>query len=509
MWGMNYHRPSDSVVGLSIDGTLFALDRTTGAPTAAPLQLPCSPAKGNDTVRPPAWAVRLGDAQTDAAFGKLDNGRSVFSTIVDVVFGGGFCVSNFFSVDPNTGLVHVAATAADALDGAEDGVSEHGALYLLDIVPSNRTGRGPREPGPGEEEEEEGGQPGHPSTIRLLDSFLFPGGTGSTPTMNADSTRMFVSDDNHNVIALTPHLDLLWSVNVGDQVAASVAVAPDGDIYAVTKTHVIKLRETSPRSGAVVWRADLSTAFPGWTTVNALTPTITANGVAVSVGAVVNVGTPWRKDGKSAQLLLKVGVGLLDRQTGSLRYFAEGREESIAVMVVGSDGAYYTAGSPVRRAISLGLWGTSRLPPLVGGISRYKPIRLDVLLRDAACAAAARAQSVRAWTHAGAGAGAATVSAATTRASAIAEARQVAALVQQALGAWHAHQGELRVHGPRGPLAQRHPLPLADGAVATRVHTLLQQAAGALVPVAGQDLPGVQALLAAAGSLDQVCEMFE
>jgi hypothetical protein len=264
----------------------------------------------NTLAFPPHPQVRLGDAQTDAAFGKLDNGRSVFSTIVDVVFGGGFCVSNFFSVDPNTGLVHVAATAADALDGAEDGVSEHGALYLLDIVPSNRTGRGPREPGPeGEEEkEEEGGQPGHPSTIRLLDSFLFPGGTGSTPTMNADSTRMFVSDDNHNVIALTPHLDLLWSVNVGDQVAASVAVAPDGDIYAVTKTHVIKLRETSPRSGAVVWRADLSTAFPGWTTVNALTPTITANGVAVSVGAVVNVGTPWRKDGKSAQLLLKVRV---------------------------------------------------------------------------------------------------------------------------------------------------------------------------------------------------------
>ena len=32
----------------------------------------------------------------------------------------------------------------------------------------------------------------------------------------------------------------------------------------------------------------------------------------------------------------QVGVGLLDRETGSLRYFAEGREESIAVMVVGA-----------------------------------------------------------------------------------------------------------------------------------------------------------------------------
>ena len=41
-----------------------------------------------------------------------------------------------------------------------------------------------------------------------------------------------------------------------------------------------------------------------------------------------------------------------------------------------------------------GLLG-DKLPPLVGGIQRYKPIRLDLLVRDASCAAAARAENAR------------------------------------------------------------------------------------------------------------------
>ena len=92
--------------------------------------------------------------------------------------------------------------------------------------------------------------------------------------------------------------------------------------------------------------------------------------------------------------MLRVGAGLLDRETGKLRYFAEGREDSIAITSIGPDGGFYTAGSPVRRAIGRGLLG-DKLPPLVGGIQRYKPIRLDLLVRDAACAAAARADNAR------------------------------------------------------------------------------------------------------------------
>jgi hypothetical protein len=84
-------------------------------------------------------------------------------------------------------------------------------------------------------------------------------------------------------------------------------------------------------------------------------------------------------------------MGLLDRETGHLRWFAPGREESIAVTSIGPDGAIYIAHSPVRRAVARGLLG-ERLPPLIGGIQRYKPTRYDLFARDAVCAAAQLAQ---------------------------------------------------------------------------------------------------------------------
>jgi hypothetical protein len=94
---------------------------------------------------------------------------------------------------------------------------------------------------------------------------------------------MYVSDDNHNVICLDAlDLSLLWQINVGEQVAASIAVAPEGDIYCVTRANIYKIKELDNHSEAVIeWRADLSTAFPGYVNINALTPTIVANGVVI------------------------------------------------------------------------------------------------------------------------------------------------------------------------------------------------------------------------------------
>jgi hypothetical protein len=211
MWGMNWHRPSDSLIGLTIDGTLFALDRSTGRPTAAPFALPCSPAKGNPSNAPPQLIVSLGNAQTDAAFGKLPDGRSVFQSITDVIFGGGFCVSNYFASDPHTGGLYVAATAHDSLDGTSDGVSEDGALYLLHLERSSQGGGG----------RQELAEP-PPFTFTLSSSALFPGGTGSTPTTSADAAKVYLSDDQHNVICMDAQLKRLWSLNVGEQVLLSL-----------------------------------------------------------------------------------------------------------------------------------------------------------------------------------------------------------------------------------------------------------------------------------------------
>ena len=88
--------------------------------------------------------------------------------------------------------------------------------------------------------------------------------------------------------------------------------------------------------------------------------------------------------------MLHVGMGLLDRQTGKLRYFAEGREDSLAMSVVAADGSIYVGHSPLRRAVGKALF-PELTGDVTGGIARFKPVRLDLLARDAICAAEARA----------------------------------------------------------------------------------------------------------------------
>jgi hypothetical protein len=356
MWGMNYMPGADAVVAVSMDGWVTAFDRKTGTPLlSSPFHLPGAPAASLQ-VRIPKFLTRWANRETAAAFGSTDDGLGLFDTILDVIYGNGVNVANYYAVDPSDDSIVVAATAPDAQDGKTDGVSDNGALYRLRLKPSAQ---------------------GRPSLF-ISDQFYFSGGTGSTPTLSANGRYVVVSDDNGNVITLDRNFKELWRVNVGDQVAASVAVAADGnEMYAVTKSDIFKLHNVGT-SGRIVWRATLD-AYPGFRNFNALTPTIVANGVVISIGAGRQLGP--------SQIGTQFGMGLLDRETGHLRWFAPGREESIAVTSIGPDGAIYVAHSPVRRAVARGVLG-NKLPPLMGGIQRYKPTRYDLFARDAACAAA-------------------------------------------------------------------------------------------------------------------------
>ena len=299
----------------------------------------------------------------DKAFGKTDEGLSLFSAAVNYIYGGGGVVTNFFSIDPDSSRIYMAATAPDEEDGTQDGRSEMGAIYALDLVDDGNGGL----------------------KFEVLNRKTFQGGTGSTPALSADGKRLYVSDNEGHVIALNSELAEVWRVNVGEPLVGSITVAADNnELYAVTAKDVIQLIDNGER-GSRTWTAEL-TGFDGYANVdvqaNALTATVTANGVVIMVGG-----------GKSLlgrTLMLHMGMGLLDRETGKLRYFAEGREDSLAMSVVAADGSIYVAHSPLRRAVGKAIY-PDLTQQVTGGIARFKPIRLDLLARDAICAAEARA----------------------------------------------------------------------------------------------------------------------
>lgn len=260
----------------------------------------------------------------------------------------------------------------------------------------------------------------YPLQFSIATSTTFFGGTGSTPTISADGKKVVVSDAAGRVLALDAEtLETLWGVNVGEQLAASVAVAPqNNELFAVSKTNVYMIHEVNSSYAEIAWTADLSAAFPQNYAVNALTPLIVANGVVVSIGAVMGEESPGNS------LLTNVGFALLDRLTGKVSYFAQGREESISVTVAGNDGSYYSGNSPVRRAVTRAVFGNV-LPPLIGGVSKYKPIRRKLLARDAACSARAFAQNAAKYTKG-------STNMQTYQDSAQDDARQVKVLISQA-----------------------------------------------------------------------------
>lgn len=357
-WGVNYVPQFDALTVVTADGKLAVLARNTGEPLlAAPFELPGQRAAPAARDMPAEWIMQRGDEVAEQRFGKmpLPDGDGLFTAMVRIIFGANSEVSNFYAVDPNTGRLFVAATAPDAADGKTDGVSANGALYALDLVPS-----------------------GEQLSIAIAARYDFDGGTGSTPTASNDGQRLYITDENGNVMALDRGLKEIWRINVGAQVAASVAVSADNrELYVVTGRDVFKLWDRSDHA-ELGWRGQLD-AFPDHSNVNALTPTITANGIAVSIGASREVG--------GDSLLMEAGFGLLDRDTGKLRGFVQGVEEGIAVTVVGADGGFTIAHSPVRRLASKTIFG-ERISPVIGGIGRYKPSNSRRLAREASCAAA-------------------------------------------------------------------------------------------------------------------------
>ena len=392
---LNYHPATDSLVSITKAGALFAFSRKNGDLIAPIGQIPGAPAISGKGTKIPQFVLNKVDPLMDQAFGKTDEGLSLFSSAVNYIYGSGGIVTNFFSIDPGSSRIYIAATADDAEDGTADGRSEIGAIYALDLVDDGSGG----------------------VVFNILNRKTFQGGTGSTPALSADGYRLYVSDNEGHVISLDSDLVEVWRLDVGEPLVGSITVSPDNnELYAVTASDVIQIIDKGD-SGSMSWTAEL-TGFDGYANVdvqsNALTATVTANGVVIMIGG--------GKTLLGKTLMLHMGMGLLDRETGKLRYFAEGREDSLAMSVVAADGSIYVAHSPLRRAVGKAMY-PELTADITGGIARFKPIRLDLLVRDAICAAEAR------------GANATKLNPTTKLAAINTDVRQIKVLIKQASGA--------------------------------------------------------------------------
>jgi hypothetical protein len=366
---MNYLPTLDAIVGLTGDGHIYAVSRTTGAQLLnAPYSLPGEPSPAGSIVLPPALVANVA-----AQLAPLINfpPGSTLQSFLAAVLGNEIEVSNSFSIDPFTGRLWVAATAPDDADGTVDGVSELGALYGLDVVPS----------GPGYD-------------IQIACSRYFQGGSASTPDVRTGATRIYVGDNDGKLIALDGSCNDAWSLDIGSQIVGSVGTSSDnGEIYVATQTSVVQVIDDGP-SAHVGWTANIDVYTlnaPNLGNFSTLLASVGANGIGFMAGAGVPPGVL-----AGIAFPYQIGYGVLDRATGQVRYFADGLDESIAELNAGPDGAYYNANSPIRRAFTRALLPGLSPSPVEGGIRKYTPLRNDLLIRDAVCAAGDRAANAAA-----------------------------------------------------------------------------------------------------------------
>jgi outer membrane protein assembly factor BamB len=367
VFGVNYAPAVDAVVGLTDDGFVYALDRLTGEPLLhEPFQLPGenSPPGAPSTLPPEVFICLALDL---AEFVNLS--EFPLSLVSALLLGNDVKVANFFSIDANTSSLWIAATASDEEDGVVDGVSKFGALYKLEFVAS-----------------------GDKHDIVEVCHASFEGGSASTPALRTDGTRGYVADNVGKLIAIdTADCSKVWEVDVGKQIRGSVGVSSDNnEIYAATRAGIFQVIDQGD-AGVVNWMSDLD-AFdlpPEMIPMNMTVVSVGANAVSFQIGA-----------GFPPDRVVTEGIAQLDRETGALRYVAVGGEASIGVMNTGPDGALYMGNSGFRSAITNCTAEAELLPvgggPLVGGITKFVPERLDLLARDAICAAGDRAANAAA-----------------------------------------------------------------------------------------------------------------
>lgn len=363
-WGPNYHRQLDALVSITSDGLVWMVDRVSGELLLdEPFQLPGAPSPKSSLPLPPMILKKVFEELKPLIPGAALDPNFSIGEFIDILIGSSIQVANYFSIDPRTGRMWFAGTSPDEVDGQVDGVSEYGGLYGVDVHQS-----------------EDG------IALEIACRADFPGGTGTTASMNADGTRIYLSDGFGEALAVdTSNCETLWTVGLGAPAVASPGISVDNnEIFIGAGDQAAKIIDRGDH-GEIAWitKLDMFENLPkGWSNMAMLNNSPVANGVVIQAGAGPKL------PGTEITVAAVVGMGLLDRETGELRWFAEGDEDSVGANTVFADGSIGSSNSPIRRAIARAIVGVGE--PLRGGYTKFRVARHDLLLRDVACASADR-----------------------------------------------------------------------------------------------------------------------
>lgn len=404
LWGLNYHLETDSLIAVFGNGEILALDRDTGKRVAS-YQIEGAPSVDNTGLDLPGPLLNAAERAMRAQFlppdAELPEDERIFDAVVSVVLGGGVIVSNYFATDPNSDRLWVAATMPDEFDGNLDGAAEFGALYSISL---SRDSDG--------------------LDFNVNCRVPFAGGSASTPTVSPGGDRVYTSDNEGNALAFDDNCELIWSVDVGDQILGSLALSQyDNQLYASTGAGVFQIIDRGT-FGELGWTANIDEAFSGGnlitSTVGLIANALRSLGLAPpaeprvsnieisSIGEnaiVLMAGLGFQLDPERSEVSapLALSTVTIDRQTGEFINGTPAREESIAVISVGNDGSILIGNSPLRRVAVVGLkellGGFEEdflIPPLSGGVSKYAVSeRAQQTARDALCYAS---RKLSVWT---------------------------------------------------------------------------------------------------------------
>lgn len=451
-WSLNYHPQTDAVVGATKDGRIYAFRRADGVALTPLLDLRVTADLADPKVNfgPKMQTYKeLAQGTFDAIFGS-NNSKfpihgdtqtvpkfgSFLGWVVDTTLGVGGVSSNYFSIDANTGRIFVATT--QPREGSEL-ETDFGVIYVLEIVADTSAGATHSHKISIWGHSWQGGTNAAAGPFPALDNIRannavrFPNQSASTPALTSDGTRMLIADGVDTVYAFdTTQLGangffkFVWKQNIGEQVIGSVGISADNrEYYVAGRNNMFKIveQETIVNPGTQNQYTEYSAhlpwpAFPGrpkgaanidnafdesafWGgEFNAQGANIAANGVYAYIGVGMNPENTIGPGGINLvdledNLLIQLGIGVVDKETGRLNSFATIREESISGGTIAPDGSYIVANSPLRRVIARAIPGVASpltvSRPITGGISRVKPYDYTLIARDAACSARDRA----------------------------------------------------------------------------------------------------------------------